>query len=73
MSGIVVRQVGLVAHWAGGWKAEAPVADLDTLVGQVWNPEVRNLATEALRSYNAGAIRASIAATWTAVTVKPRV
>jgi hypothetical protein len=44
------------------------VADLDTLVSQVWNPEVRHLAAEALRCYNAGAIRASIAATWTAVT-----
>lgn len=44
------------------------MADLDTLVNQVWNPETRRLAGEALRCYNAGAYRASIAATWTAVT-----
>jgi hypothetical protein len=34
----------------------------------VWNPEIRPLAEEAWRCYNAGAFRASIAATWTAVT-----
>jgi hypothetical protein len=37
-------------------------------ITQIWNPEIRPLAEEAWRSYNAGAIRASIAATWTAVT-----
>ena len=42
--------------------------ELETLLTQVWNPEVRPLADEAWRSYNAGAFRASIAATWTAVT-----
>ncbi|MEU8156108.1 hypothetical protein AB0B94_20835 [Micromonospora sp. NPDC048986] len=44
------------------------MADLDTLVNQVWSPETRRLAGEALRCYNTGAFRASIAATWTAVT-----
>ncbi|WP_040815978.1 hypothetical protein [Nocardia concava] len=44
------------------------MADLEILVGQVWNPEVRSLAEEAWRCYNAGAVRACIAATWTAVT-----
>ncbi|MFI5591105.1 hypothetical protein ACIA5G_39060 [Amycolatopsis sp. NPDC051758] len=42
--------------------------DLETLVAQVWSPDVRPLAEEAWRCYNAGAIRASIAATWSAVT-----
>ncbi|WP_284741663.1 hypothetical protein [Amycolatopsis sp. RTGN1] len=41
--------------------------DLETLVAQVWSPEVRPLAAEAWRCYNAGAIRSSIAATWSAV------
>ncbi|GAA2419678.1 hypothetical protein GCM10010404_92690 [Nonomuraea africana] len=44
------------------------MGDLESLVAQVWSPEVRPLAEEAWRCYNAGAIRASIAATWTAVT-----
>ncbi|AEF43137.1 hypothetical protein [Hoyosella subflava] len=44
------------------------VMDLETYVGQVWSPAVRPLADEAWRCYNAGAFRASIAATWTAVT-----
>jgi len=44
------------------------MADLETLANQVWNPETRRLAAEALRCYNTGAFRASIAATWTAVT-----
>jgi len=44
------------------------VAELDSLVAQVWSPDVRPLAEEAWRCYNAGAIRASITATWTAVT-----
>lgn len=42
--------------------------ELEILLTQVWNPEVRPLVEEAWRSYNAGAIRASVAATWTAVT-----
>ncbi|MFI9536791.1 hypothetical protein ACIG56_26515 [Nocardia fusca] len=42
-------------------------ADLETLIAQTWSPEVRPLAEEAWRCYNAGAIRASIAATWSAV------
>lgn len=42
--------------------------ELESMLTQVWNPEIRPLAEEAWRSYNAGAIRASIAATWTAVT-----
>lgn len=41
--------------------------DLETLVAQVWSPDVRPLAEEAWRCKNAGAIRASIAATWSAV------
>ncbi|KFZ80850.1 hypothetical protein ED92_11050 [Amycolatopsis sp. MJM2582] len=41
--------------------------DLETLVAQVWSPDIRPLAEEAWRCYNAGAIRASIAATWSAV------
>jgi hypothetical protein len=44
------------------------VTDVETLIPQVWSPDVRPLAEEAWRCYNAGAIRACIAATWTAVT-----
>lgn len=44
------------------------VTDLETMITQVWSPDVRPLADEAWRCYNAGAIRASIAATWTAIT-----
>ncbi|WP_200309404.1 hypothetical protein [Streptomyces adelaidensis] len=44
------------------------VTDVESLIAQVWNPDTRPLAEEAWRCYNAGAIRASIAATWTAVT-----
>jgi hypothetical protein len=44
------------------------VPELESMLTQVWNPEIRPLAEEAWRSYNAGAIRASIAAIWTAVT-----
>jgi hypothetical protein len=47
--------------------AVARVVDVETYLGQVWNSDVRPLAQEAWRCYNAGAIRASIAATWTAV------
>ncbi|WP_409186014.1 hypothetical protein F9C11_17910 [Amycolatopsis sp. VS8301801F10] len=43
------------------------VTDLETLVAQVWSPDVRPLAEEAWRCYNAGAIRSSIVATWAAV------
>lgn len=35
----------------------------------MWNPDIRPLVDEAWRSYNAGAYRAAIAATWTAVVV----
>jgi hypothetical protein len=45
-----------------------PVTDMESLIAQVWNPDTRPLAEEAWRCYNSGAIRASIAATWTAVT-----
>lgn len=44
------------------------VVDLETLIAQVWSPDVRPLAEEAWRCYNSGAVRASIATTWTAVT-----
>ncbi|MEC3975785.1 hypothetical protein [Amycolatopsis sp. H20-H5] len=44
------------------------MTDLETMIAQVWSPDVRPLAEEAWRCYNAGAVRASIAATWTAVT-----
>lgn len=42
--------------------------DLETYLAQVWSPDVRPVVEEAWRCYNAGATRASIAATWTAVT-----
>ena len=38
------------------------------MLTQVWNPGTCPLADEAWRCYNADAMRASIAATWTAVT-----
>lgn len=44
------------------------MAEMESLMTQVWNSGTRSLAEEALRCYNAGAMRASIAATWTAVT-----
>jgi hypothetical protein len=44
------------------------VADLEIYVGRVWSPEARPLVEEAWRCYNSGVVRASIAATWTAVT-----
>jgi hypothetical protein len=44
------------------------VPELEILLTQVWNPEIRPLAEEAWRCYNVGAIRASVTATWTAVT-----
>lgn len=44
------------------------MADLESDVAQVWSSDVRPLVHEAWRSYNAGAIRAAIASTWTAVT-----
>lgn len=43
------------------------MTELETLVTQVWNLDTRPLAEEAWRCYNSGTIRASIAATWTAV------
>ncbi|WP_285705200.1 hypothetical protein [Microtetraspora sp. NBRC 16547] len=44
------------------------MTDVETYIGQVWSPDVRLLVEEAWRCYNAGATRACIAATWTAVT-----
>lgn len=43
------------------------MAELETLLTEVWNPDTRPLAEEAWKCYNSGTIRASIAATWTAV------
>ncbi|WP_188189457.1 hypothetical protein [Nonomuraea sp. SYSU D8015] len=44
------------------------MADVESLIGQVWSPDVRPLAEEAWRCYNAGATRACITMTWSAVT-----
>ncbi|TWH52639.1 hypothetical protein L612_002000000500 [Rhodococcus rhodochrous J38] len=44
------------------------MTELEHALTQVWNSDTRPLADEAWRCYNSGAIRASIAATWTAVT-----
>ena len=44
------------------------MTDLERNIRQVWNPDVRSLAEEAWRCYSVGAIRASIAITWTAIT-----
>ncbi|WP_111167315.1 hypothetical protein [Spongiactinospora gelatinilytica] len=44
------------------------MSDVENLISQVWNPGVRPLVEEAWRCYNAGATRACIATTWTAVT-----
>lgn len=44
------------------------MTDVETLLAKVWNPTTRSHAEEAWRCYNAGAIRASITATWTAIT-----
>lgn len=44
------------------------MTDVETMLAKVWNPTTRSHAEEAWRCYNAGAIRASITATWTAVT-----
>lgn len=44
------------------------MTEIESMLAQVWNPDTRSLADEAWRCYNAGAMRASIAATWTAVT-----
>jgi hypothetical protein len=43
------------------------VADLEGDIAKVWSADIRPLAEEAWRCYNAGAIRAAIAATSTAV------
>ncbi|MGV0585459.1 hypothetical protein ABQE45_17100 [Mycobacteroides chelonae] len=43
------------------------MTDIENLLTQVWDPESRSLAEEAWRCYNAGATRASVVATWTAV------
>lgn len=39
------------------------VTDVETLIRQVWSPDIRPLVEEAWRCYNAGAIRACIATT----------
>ncbi len=44
------------------------MVDLEGDVAQVWSSDVRPLVEEAWRCYNAGAVRAAIALTWTAVT-----
>lgn len=44
------------------------MTDVETLIAKVWNPATRSHAEESWRCYNAGAIRASITATWTAIT-----
>jgi len=44
------------------------MTDMETLIRQVWSPDVRPLAAEAWHCYNSGATRACISATWTAVT-----
>lgn len=44
------------------------MSEIESLLANVWNPGTRPFVDEAWRSYNAGAIRASIVATWTAVT-----
>lgn len=41
--------------------------DLELLSARVWNPDIRPLVDEALRCYNAGAVRSCIVATWAAV------
>ncbi|GAA1264161.1 hypothetical protein Psi02_76280 [Planotetraspora silvatica] len=41
--------------------------DLEGQMHHVWNPDVRPLIQEALRCYNAGAVRAAIGQTWIAV------
>jgi hypothetical protein len=55
---------------ATAWSREQDVlvAHVESLIMLVWSPDVRPLAEEACRCYNSGAIRASIAVTWTAVT-----
>jgi len=46
---------------------EDTVLDLEGQIHRIWNPDVRPLMEEALRCYNAGAIRAGIGQTWIAV------
>ncbi|MFI9552727.1 hypothetical protein [Nonomuraea endophytica] len=50
------------------WVKNGVMADVESLIGQVWDPDVRPLVEEAWRCYNAGAIRACITTTWSAVT-----
>lgn len=45
-----------------------PVRELEQLLTEVRNPDARTLVAEAYRCYNAGAFRAAISSTWTAVT-----
>lgn len=44
------------------------MAELESLMTQVWNADARPFVDEAWRCYGSGALRASIAATWTAIT-----
>lgn len=44
------------------------MVDLESDVAHVWSSDVRPLVEEAWRCYNAGAVRAAIPSTWTAVT-----
>lgn len=44
------------------------MTDIDDLIQRVWNSETRSFVSEAWGCYNAGAHRASIASTWTAIT-----
>lgn len=74
---------GLVSEWCATRTDQSAVAcankrdwasarwwqmtDLEGDVARVWSSDVRPLVHEAWRCYNAGAIRAAIASTWTAV------
>jgi hypothetical protein len=65
---LAIEQVGAYMAETGTSRRTVHVTDVETYIGQVWSPDVRPLAEEAWRCYNAGATRACIGATWTAVT-----
>ena len=44
------------------------MTDIDDLIQRVWDLETRSLVSEAWQCYNAGAYRATISSTWTAIT-----
>ena len=44
------------------------MCEIESMLVHVWNSGTRSFADEARRCYKAGALRASIAATWTVVT-----